>query len=128
MSREIPRETPSMGGRNLKRGAPDHWKMKDLARRCGVPAPYALPWANGVMERLWHYTAKYCVQGNIGKVPNEEIAEICCWPIRRALVLVEALLASGWFDRSEKYRLLIHDWSDHADSAVTKTLNNRALG
>ncbi len=53
----------------MKRGAPDHWKMKELARLCHVPAPYGIPWANGVMERIWHYTAKYCLQGNIGKFP-----------------------------------------------------------
>ena len=111
----------------MKRGAPDHWKMKELARLCRVPSQYGLPWANGVMERIWHYTAKYCIQGNIGKVPNEEIAEICCWPTKRADQLISGLLQSGWLDFSEKHRLLVHDWKDHCDEAVKKTLKNRGL-
>ena len=111
----------------MKRGAPDHWKMKELARLCGVPSQYSLPWANGIMERLWHYTAKYCPQGNIGKVPDTEIAEVCGWPAKCAGDLVGALLQSGWLDLSEKYRLLVHDWPDHAEDAVKKTLKNRGL-
>lgn len=111
----------------MKRGTPDHWKMKELARLCKVPAQYSLPWANGVMERLWHYTAKYCLQGNIGKVPNAEIAEVCGWPVRRADELVIALLQSGWLDSSKNHRLLVHDWAEHAEDSVKKTLKNRGL-
>jgi hypothetical protein len=114
----------------MKRGTPDHWKMKDFARRAGaglIRQPYALAWANGVLERLWHYAAKYCPQGDIGRVPDEEIAEVCCWPRARAGELVQHLLASGWLDSSEKHRLLIHDWKDHCESSVKKTLQNRHL-
>jgi hypothetical protein len=111
----------------MKRGTPDHWKMKDLARRLNVPVLYALPWANGIMERIWHYAEKYCVQGDIGKVPNEEIAEVCCWPIKRANELVDALVSAKWLDISKKHRLLIHDWEDHCTDAVKKTLNRKGL-
>ena len=38
----------------MKRGAPDHWKMSDLARRLKVPDKYGVTWANGALERLWH--------------------------------------------------------------------------
>lgn len=111
----------------MKRGTPDHWKMKDLARRLNVPPMYAIAWANGVMERIWHYTAKYCPQGDIGRVPDEEIAEVCGWPVKAAGRLVEALVQSRWLDRSSAHRLLVHDWQEHADQSVKKTLANRGL-
>lgn len=111
----------------MKRGTPDHWKMKDLARRLNIPPMYAIAWANGCMERLWHYAARYCLQGDIGRVPDAEIAEVCGWPVKAAGRLVDALVEARWLDRSSAHRLLIHDWHEHCDESVKKTLKNRGL-
>lgn len=111
----------------MKRGAPDHWKMRELARIMKVPVKYSLAWANGTMERLWHYTAKYHPQGDIGKAPNWAIAEACGWPVSSAKELVDGLTACGWLDLDPKHRLIVHDWPDHADNTVKKTLKNRGL-
>lgn len=111
----------------MKRGTPDHWKMKDLARRLNIPPMYAICWANGCLERLWHYAARYCLQGDIGRVPDAEIAEVCGWPVKSAGRLVDALVEARWLDRSSAHRLLIHDWPEHCDESVKKTLKNRGL-
>lgn len=81
--------------------------------------------------------------GKYRKVSDEEIADVCCWPTRKARALIDALVTAGWLDREPPpllgenkslqkplgsgYRLLVHDWPDHADSAVIKTLKNRHL-
>lgn len=111
----------------MKRGAPDHWKMKALAMRLKVPSRYAIAWANGTMERLWHYTAKYHPQGDIGKAPDWAIAEACGWPAVDAVDLIEALIDVRFLVRSTAHRLIVHAWAEHADDAVKKTLKNREL-
>ena len=110
------------GGAELKRGAPDHWKMAELARLLKVPARYGIAWANGVMERLWHYTAKYHPQGDIGAAPNWAIANACAWPSKDADALVDALVSSRWLEVSSRHRLLVHDWYQHADESTKKWL------
>jgi hypothetical protein len=111
----------------MKRGSPDHWKMRELAMLMKVPARYALPWANGVMERLWHYTAKYHPQGDVGKAPNWAIAEACGCAPGSANELVDALVDAKWLDLDKTHRLIVHDWHEHADESVRKTLKNRNL-
>lgn len=107
----------------MKRGTPDHPKTKDLSNHLGIPIPYAI----GLLEVLWHYTAKYAIQGNIGKWDNRAIAKALYWPEKKADGLVDALVDSGWLDRDSEHRLLIHDWQDHADQSVRKTLKNHGL-
>lgn len=111
----------------MKRGTPDHWKMREFARLMKFPVRYGLPLANGIMERLWHYTAKYHPQGDVGKAPDWAIAEACGWDSKSATQLVDALVGAKWVDRCEKHRLLVHDWGEHADESVKKTLKNRGL-
>ena len=112
----------------MKRGTPDHHKMRRFARLSGVPKVYALAWANGALERLWHYTAKYAIRGDIGRITNREIAEVCCYPIKRADHLIDILVQCEWLDRHPDYRLVVHDWADHADDSTRKTVKNRGLG
>ena len=122
----------------MKRGATDHWKMRELARLCHVPERYALAWANGTMERLWHYTAKYHPQGDIGTSPDWAICDACAWDCGKradrpgqdsgkAAAFVAALLTAGWLDSDGRCRLIVHDWAQHADSSVKKTLENKGL-
>lgn len=111
----------------MRRGAPDHWKMRALSMCLKVPVLYGLAWANGTMERLWHYTAKYHPQGDIGKAPDWAIAEACAWPADKAAELIEGMVESKFVVRSEQHRLLVHDWPQHADDSVKKTLKNNGL-
>ncbi len=137
----------------MKRGAPDHWKMTELARVMKVPQAWALPWANGVMERLWHYTARYHPQGDIGTAPDWKIAEACGLLIAKrggragidlpkCCRFVDALVTVGWLDRDavltqgcRSYagglpvpcRLLVHDWAEHCTEDVRRTLKRMGL-
>lgn len=118
----------------MKRGTPDHWKMKDLAKRLKIPLPYAV----GIMELLWHYTAKYHPRGDIGAAPDWAIADACGWDCGRRsdrvgqdpdklAAFVDALVASKWLDRDKTCRILVHDWSEHADGSVKKYLKDKGL-
>jgi hypothetical protein len=103
----------------LIENAPDHSKMKDLARILGIPLPYA----NGIMERLWHYTGKYCPDGGIGRKTNNEIAEACAMPYEiSGNRLIEALLESRFLDRLDACRLFVHDWPEHCTHYIHRRL------
>jgi hypothetical protein len=106
----------------MKRGAPDHPKMKKLARALNINRG----WAVGLLESLWHWTSKFAPQGDIGKHEDVDIAEGCFWD-REPSELINALIETGWIERCDKHRLLVHDWHDHADEAVTKRLARSKL-
>lgn len=133
----------------MKRGAPDHWKMKELARALKIPSQYALPAANGIMERLWHYVSRYHQTGDLSRVPDWAIADACGWScVKRvdrvgqdsdkARHFVGILVTVGWLDYAGPLPLecrsldgtcplSVHDWSEHADDSVKRTLKNKGL-
>ena len=59
----------------MKRGTPDHPKMRALARALCVSRAHAV----GIMECLWHFTANYAPNGSLAKFTEEEIAEAVTW-------------------------------------------------
>jgi hypothetical protein len=92
----------------VKRGTPDHPKMRSLARTLGVCRAHAV----GIMECLWHFTSNYAPDGSLAKFTLDEIAEAVTWtkgPER----LIEAL-KQGWIDDD----LFVHDWPAHCDDAT----------
>lgn len=97
----------------MKRGAPEHPKMADLARRLNVPRYVAV----GVMECLWHWAAKYAPAGDVGKWGAAGLAEGLEWE-GSADALVAALVGSRFVEDHPEHGLVIHDWSEHADDAV----------
>ncbi|MFA5391920.1 MAG: hypothetical protein WC331_10925 [Candidatus Omnitrophota bacterium] len=106
----------------MKRGTPDHPKVLMLASRLKLPK-YA---AVGLLECLWHFTARYAGQGDIGRYENDIIADALGWK-KEPDVLIEALIAEKWLDAHEKYRLIVHDWSDHSDDTCNKYLASQKL-
>ena len=106
----------------MKRGTPDHPKAARLQKALGCSVLEAI----GLLEMLFHFTAKYAIQGNIGKWSNAQIAEGVKWPGDPEL-LIRALVDSEWMDEDPEYRLVVHDWHEHADQSVKKTLANRKL-
>lgn len=104
----------------MKRGTIEHPKTEALARAlgCGMAA------AVGHLEALWHFTAKYALPGDIGRFDDATIAKKALWE-GKPDEFVDALVRCGWLDRDSACRLLVHDWEDHADQAVHKTLTNR---
>lgn len=97
----------------MKREAVGHTKMKRLCRRLDIPLWQAI----GLLESLWLLTGREAPQGDIGKLSDEDIALAIDYRGDESS-MIEALVASGWIDRSPEYRLVIHDWPDHADDAV----------
>jgi hypothetical protein len=101
----------------MKRGADDHPKLLNLASRLGIQK-YA---AVGLLEMLWHWTAKYAPSGAIGKYSDADIARGLGWD-GDAQVLIESLVWSKFVDHDDEHRIVIHDWFDHADDAVHLSL------
>lgn len=109
-------------GKTMKRGTPDHPKMKGLAKALGIPIYSAV----GLMEMLWQFTARYAPQGNVGKFSDEEIAASLGWD-GDASRLVATLADKGWLNRDDHYRYIVHDWADHADDTCDKYLAANGL-
>lgn len=101
----------------MKRGTPNHPKVYALAEALGVRRVTAV----GYLEMLFHFTATYSPAGDIGRFSDKRIATGVDWA-GRPEKLVEALLQAGFLDRHPTYRLVIHDWHDHADESVKKRL------
>lgn len=106
----------------MKREAFDHPKMRKLARRLDLP----LFAARGIAESLWHVTARYAPQGDIGRFEDEDIADQIGWN-GEAEPLIEALVSVGFLDRCECRRLIVHDWHQHADNGVRQRLSRQGL-
>jgi hypothetical protein len=106
----------------MKRGTPEHPKTRALARKLKIQIPHAV----GLLEMLWHWTARFAIQGDIGKWSNSEIAEQAGWH-KNADEFIAALVDVKLLDRCEIHRLVIHDWHEHADQSVKKTLVKRGL-
>ena len=103
----------------MKRGAIDHPKMRRLWLALKIPQYAAI----GLVESLFHFTAKFARQGNIGKFGNDEIAAALAWE-GNPDVMVHAFVKAGWLEERNEHRLIVHDWHDHADQSVKKTLGN----
>jgi len=89
--------------------------------------------AVGLLELLWHFTADFAPQGDIGRFTDQRIEAACGWNgesenerakrlhlprWNRQGVLIQALVGAGWLDRSDEHRLVVHDWHIHADNTV----------
>lgn len=108
----------------MKDGTQDHPKLKALARALRTPRTNAA----GILEFLWLFTRKYARSGDIGRFRDDEIADAVDWPADRPVdELIEALVKAGWLDRSDEHRLIVHDWSEHADKAVHTWLQRKGL-
>lgn len=101
----------------MKREAVGSTKMKRLCNYLGVRQYVAI----GILECLWHMTAREAPRGDIGKLSNEDIALGMDWD-GDPEVLVASLVKSRWLDHSEEHRLIVHDWHEHSDDAVDSRL------
>lgn len=97
----------------MKSGTPELMKFKRLQRRLGVTTAQLV----GHLELLWIATAKNAPEGDIGRFSNEDIAIACYWEDDPDL-FVHALTECGWLDVSDEWRLLVHDWAQHAPTWV----------
>ena len=98
----------------MKRGTPDHPKMLMLANELSISIFSAV----GLLEILWHFTARYCPAGDIGRWGNDAIARAVGWPHGDADRLIEALIVCRWLDVDEVSRLAVHDWPEHCEDTT----------
>lgn len=106
----------------MKRQAMHHTKLDDLMRFLKLPRWGAV----GILESLWHLAAREAPRGDIGKLSNRSISVAIGWTGDHDR-LVDALVDARWIDLDGTYRLLIHDWPDHADESVKKFLKRNGL-
>lgn len=101
----------------MKRGATRHPKVMNLAHELGIVRHHAV----GILEDLWHWTAKYAPSGSLAACSDQTLAEGIGHdgdPHR----LVEALVKTRWVDQHPMHRLVVHDWPDHAEDSVHSAL------
>jgi hypothetical protein len=104
----------------MKRGTPRHPKTKALARALKIPVPHAA----GLLACLWDYVSDFYPDGGIGRLADEEIADACGWPEKRASELIVAMTdqRSRWLDPNTSTRLYVHDWAEHCEDTVHRKL------
>ena len=113
-----------MRGRNVKgvrvkQGTPDHPKTKKLARLLKVERYQAV----GILECLWHWTARYAPDGLLSRFEAADWCEGIDWH-GEPEALRDALVATGFLDDQEG-KLTVHDWRDHAEDYVHAKLARR---
>jgi len=82
--------------------------------------------AVGLLELLWEYTCDFAPRGNIGRWPNEDIAQAVEWQANPDELII-ALTDAGWLDKSDDHRLVVHDWHDHAPEYIKKRLSRAGI-
>ena len=97
-------------------------KFKNLVIDLNLPLYQAI----GLLESIWHFTAKNAIRGDIGRHSNKEIAEWIGWE-GDADEMIRVLTLRNWLDPHPKYRLIVHDWHIHADKSIKTIMRNRKL-
>ena len=106
----------------MKREAPNHPKMLRLCTALGCRKFVAV----GILELLWHLTARYCPRGDVGRFGDAEIAAALDWD-ESPEDLLASLIRAGWLDEDSEHRLIVHGWAEHADQAVRRKLQRNGL-
>lgn len=104
------------------RGTLTHRKTRRLSRLLDIPPCYAL----GVLEALWHVTAEQSPTGDIGRMSDQDIADEMFY-VGDATALILALIESGWIDNHPTFRLVVHDWDQHADQSIKRKVARHGL-
>jgi hypothetical protein len=107
----------------VKRGTPDHPKARALALKLGLRRFEIV----GLLESLWHFAAGYARRGDLGRFSDLEIAEHLGWEPGSHESLIRALVETRWLDRCQCHRLRVHDWPDHADQTVSRSVRGSFL-
>ncbi len=101
----------------MKLGATDSIKFKKLKMKLGIPHWQAV----GLLESIWMFTSRDAPLGDIGRHPDDDIAAAIEWT-QDPTTLINVLVECRWLDRSEEYRLTVHDWADHMPNWLSGNL------
>jgi hypothetical protein len=97
-----------------------HPKMKKLARLLSISWPEAV----GYLHYLWWWALDYAQDGDLSKYEYGDIADAVLWQ-GDPEIFVNALIESGFLDKTEDGGLIIHDWFDYAGRLIEKRVANR---
>jgi hypothetical protein len=101
----------------MKRDTPSHPKLVRLARALGVRRYVAV----GVLQSLWDWAGRFCPTGDVGRHGFDVMADGIDYDGDPA-ELVDALVDTGWLDRFDDGRVLLHAWPEHAEDSVHRHL------
>jgi len=107
----------------MKRQCPLNTKFKKFTRMMRWHEWQSM----GILESLWHLTARETPRGDIGRLTNSDIACAIDYD-DDANHLIAVLVEAGWLNVSAKYRLLVHDWHEHVDDTTKKFIERKGLG
>jgi len=103
----------------------DHPKRRMLSRHLGINTNETI----GLLMQLWWWTLSYSQEGDLSRFKPQSIADGCGWE-GDPDTLIEALTGcgyedgTGFLDRLEDGRLVVHDWDDYAGRLVDKRKAN----
>jgi len=103
-----------------KRGTLDHEKNLTLSEELGIDPCFSL----GILEAFWQWVAEKRKDGDLTGVNPKHIAKAMLYS-GDPQQLWDALVTSGWIDVYESGKILVHDWSEHADNAVHQSLKRK---
>ncbi|MEN6536482.1 MAG: DnaA N-terminal domain-containing protein [Bryobacteraceae bacterium] len=75
---------------------------------------------------MWWQATVDAPMGDIGRKSNREIVDAMDWD-GDADDLILALVECGWLDVHDEYRLVVHDWEDHAPTYLKASIKSRSL-
>ncbi|WP_158750256.1 hypothetical protein [Acidobacterium sp. S8] len=107
----------------MKREAPTNTKLKRLCWMLDLPLYVVV----GILELLWHMTARERPRGDIGNNHSDEDIALGIDYRNDPTKLIEALVECRLLDRHPKYRLVVHDWNEHAEDSIDIKLARAVL-
>lgn len=104
----------------MKRGTWRHPKTIRLASALNI----SLAAATGGLQILWEWAGDYAVTGDLTLCLTEAMQDVrtscnlSCPPSD----IAEALIQTGWLDRTSNGSVVIHDWIEHCEEYVRKRI------
>src|ERR1035437_1830558 len=95
------------------RAVVEHPKFAQLKFLLRAPKGATLGW----LEAMWHFTARFTPQGNVGKYSDAQIEAWVEWDGEPG-ALIAALVQSKWLDDDSAYRLVVHDLHEYSETFV----------
>lgn len=105
----------------MKRNTPQHPKTVALANALGIEQHAAV----GLLECLWHWSATYAQDGLLRATYHDAMARAMFWSGETDRLL-EGLVEAGWVDILEGGDHVLHDWPNHCEDSVHRSLYRKA--
>lgn len=106
----------------MKMGAHRSPKVAQLERALGCGRSRTV----GTLELFWLFTMEQAPAGDVGKWSDDDIEAACDWDGDPG-ALIAALVESRWVDECERFRLVVHDWPEHAPEFLKKRAKRNHL-